>query len=146
MVSVYDVKPNDLIKKAAQELRANPEFKAPQWAMFAKTGVHKERPPLENDWWQIRVAAVLRTVYTQGPVGVNRLRVKYGGRKNEGYNPETTKKGSGSVARKSLQQLEKAGFIKQVQKGQHKGRVVTPAGKKLLDSVAKQIASEKKQQ
>jgi small subunit ribosomal protein S19e len=61
-----------------------------------------------------------------------------------GYAPDEFKKGSGSVARKSLQQLERAGLIKQVQKGVHKGRVVTPAGKKFLDKIATQIISETK--
>jgi small subunit ribosomal protein S19e len=60
-----------------------------------------------------------------------------------GYKPSRFVKGSGNIARKSLQQLEKAGLIKQVQRGVHKGRVVTPVGQKLLDSIATQISKVK---
>ncbi len=144
MTTVFEVDANELIKKAAKELESNPEFKAPEWAKFVKTGVSRQRPPQDKNWWPSRAAAVLRTVYTQGPVGTNRLRVKYGGLKNMGYAPERPKKGSGSIARKILQQLEKAGFVKQDHKGNHKGRVVTPAGKKFLDKIATQITNESK--
>ncbi len=146
MATVFDVGANELIKKAAKELESKPEFKSPSWAMFVKTGVHKQRPPVEKNWWQTRVAAILRTVYTRGPVGTEKLRVKYGGKQNRGYDPEEFKKGSGSIARKSLQQLEKAGFIKQVQKKTHKGRVITPIGKKFLDKIATGIVNESKTQ
>ena len=144
MATVYDVSADKLIPKVAKELESKPEFTAPEWAKFVKTGVSKERPPVTKNWWQTRTAAILRTVYIKGPVGTNRLRIKYGGRKNLGYAPERTKKGSGSIARKSLQQLEKAGFIKQAQKGNHKGRVITPVGKKFLDKIATQIINESK--
>ncbi len=143
MATVYDVDAGKLIQATAKELEKKPEFTAPDWAKFVKTGQHKERPPVNPNWWQVRVAAVLRTVYTQGPVGVSSLRKKYGGNKDMGYKPSRFVKGSGNIARKSLQQLEKAGLIKQVAKGVHKGRIVTPAGQKLLDSIATQISKVK---
>jgi len=146
MVTVYDVDPNALIDKAAKELESKPTFKAPEWTPFVKTGTHKQRPPIEKNWWFVRTAAILRTVYTKGPIGVNALRIKYGGVKDMGYKPERFKKGSGSVARKALQQLEKAGFIKQVQQGVNKGRVATPEGKKFLDGIAASVSKEKKVQ
>ena len=57
--------------------------------------------------------------------------------------PEEFRKGSGSVMRKALQQLEKAGYVKQVEKGVHKGRIVTPQGKSFLDKVALEILKAK---
>jgi small subunit ribosomal protein S19e len=57
-------------------------IKAPEWAIFVKTGVHKERPPIQEDWWQIRAADVLRTIERMGPIGTQKLRTKYGGKKN----------------------------------------------------------------
>jgi len=144
MATTIDVPADKLIEKAAKELEANPGFKAPEWAKFVKTGVSKQRPPMNKNWWQTRVASILRTVSMNGPIGTNTLRIKYGGKKNMGYTPEQVKKGSGSVARKALQQLEKAGFIKQVQKGVNKGRVVTPLGKKFLDKIATQVMNENK--
>src|SRR3989338_4651104 len=139
MTTMYDVDSQELIIKAAEELKKLPEIKAPSWAPFVKTGSHKERPPMDNEWWHIRVASVLRTVYRLWPVGVSKLRTKYGGKKNRGVKQERFAKGSGSILRKSLQQLEKAGLIKFTEKGVHKGRIVTPKGKSFLDKLASQI-------
>ncbi len=140
MTSVYDVEPNELIEKASEELKKVDEVKPPEWAPFVKTGVHKERAPLENDWWYVRCAAILRTVYKLGPIGVSKLRTKYGGKKNRGMKTEHFYKGSGNIARKVLQQLEKAGFVKKGEKGVHKGRVITGKGASFLDKVATKIA------
>ena len=139
MPTVYDVEAQELIIKAAEELKKIPEIKAPPWAAFVKTGMHKERPPVKNDWWHIRTASILRAVYRLGPVGVSKLRTKYGGKKNRGVKKEHFYKGSGNILRKSLQQLEKAGFVKFAEKGVHKGRVITPKGKSFLDKIAIQI-------
>ncbi|MBI3035737.1 40S ribosomal protein S19, partial [Candidatus Woesearchaeota archaeon] len=55
-------------------------------------------------------------------------------------------KGSGNILRKSLQQLEKAGFVKFAEKGVHKGRIATPKGKAFLDKIAAQIQGAKPKQ
>lgn len=146
MASMYDVDSQELIVKAAEELKKIPEIKAPAWAAFVKTGMHKERPPVDSDWWYIRTASLLRAVYRLGPVGVSKLRTKYGGRKNRGVKKEHFYKGSGSILRKSLQQLEKAGFVKFAEKGVHKGRVITPKGRSFLDKIATQIYGVKPKQ
>lgn len=136
---MYDVDSQEMIQKAAEELKKIPEIKPPEWAKFVKTGVHKERPPANNDWWFIRTASVMRAVYRLGPVGVSKLRTKYGGKKNRGVKKEHFYKGSGNILRKALQQLEKAGFVKFVEKGVHKGRIVTPKGRAFLDKIATQM-------
>lgn len=136
MATIYDVDINQLIEKTGLELMKIGSIQPPEWANFVKTGVHKERPPVNQDWWYVRAAAVLRSVYILGPIGVSKLRQKYGGRQNRGYKPEIFKKGSGNILRKILQQLEKAGLIKQVEKGNRKGRIITPAGRSFLDKVA----------
>jgi len=140
MPKIYNCDPSELIEKSAEELKKVEAIKAPSWALIVKTGVHKERPPVKNDWWYTRAASVLRKVYVLGPIGVSKLRVKYGGKKNRGYKPEHFFKGSGSIIRKILQQLEKAGFIKKEEKGAHKGRVITAVGKKFLDNIASNIS------
>ena len=140
---MYDAEPQELISKVAEELKKIPEIKPPSWAAFVKTGMQKERPPVKNDWWYARAASVLRTVYRLGPVGVSKLRTKYGGKKNRGVKKEHFFKGSGNILRKALQQLEKAGFVKFAEKGVHKGRVITPKGKSFLDRIAAQICSTK---
>lgn len=143
MASIYDVDPTELIEKAALELEKIPDLKEPEWVPFVKTGVHKERPPVNKNWWYVRLAAILRSVYILGPIGTQGIRRKYGGRKNRGMEPEKTFKGSGSIARKALQKLEKAGLIKFTEKGLHKGRIITPKGKSLLDKIANEIKKSK---
>jgi len=143
MGNIFDVPINEFILKVAEELKKIDQIRAPEWAQFCKTGVHKERPPVQDDWWFIRAAAILRSVKVLGPIGTQKLRLKYGGRKNRGYRPEHFFRGSGSVIRKVLQQLEKAGLIKQVKKDAHKGRVVSPAGDKFLNHIAIALMKEK---
>lgn len=138
MVTIYDVNPNSLINKAAEELKKF-EIKAPAWVSFAKTGVHKERPSAEKDFWYKRCASVLRKIYIFGPIGVSKLRVKYGGRKNRGTKPDAFRRAGGNIIRKVLQQLEKNELIRQAEVGVHKGRIITPKGKKFLDGVAKSL-------
>ena len=143
MPTMYDADAQELIEKAAEELKKTPEIKPPEWAAFAKTGMHKQRPPANDGWWYLRAASVLRTVYRLGPVGVSKLRTKYGGKKNRGVKKEHFFKGSGNILRKILQQLEKAGFVKFTEKGIHKGRIITPKGKSFLDKIASQMQGQK---
>jgi len=144
MVGVFDVYPNDLIEKAAEELKKIPEIKPPEWAKFVKTGVHKERPPTDPDWWYKRVAAILRTIYIRGPIGVSKLRTKYGGKRRRGHKMPHHRKGSGSVIRKALQQLEKAGLVEQSKDKLRKGRIITPKGRSFLDRIAIGLLKEQK--
>lgn len=144
MVSIYEISSKRLIEEAAKELKKMPEMAPPSWAFAAKTGVHKERPPLQEDWWYVRSAAILRSIYKLGPIGVSKLRTKYGGRKNRGYAPDKTFKAGGNIIRKILQKLELIGFIKQAQVGVHKGRITTPKGKSFVDKIAAKIAKEDK--
>ena len=139
MATIFDVDVNELIKKAASDLKKIDQIKEPIWAKFVKTGAGKERPPIETDWWYARAASVLRKIYLLGPIGVNKLRKKYGGKKNRGHKPEKFYPGSGNIIRKVLQQLEKAEFVKYSEKSVHKGRVITPKGKKFLDKIADEM-------
>jgi len=144
MASIYDTKPEELIEKLSEELKTFKEIKAPIWATFVKTGVFKERPPVKEDWWYTRSAAVLRSVAKLGPIGTSKLRRKYGGIKNRGVRPEHFYKGSGNIIRKVLQQLEAAGLIEQGTKGTHKGRIVTPKGVSVMEKLAAQLNKGKK--
>jgi small subunit ribosomal protein S19e len=135
MTTVYDVPADHIIRRVAEELKKRKEITPPAWAAFAKTGVHKEMPPEDPDWWFIRAAAVLRRVYVDGPLGVERMRSFYGGNKNRGSRPNAFRKGSGSVLRKSLQQLEAAGLIIH----DKTGRRVSPAGMSFLDNLSQEV-------
>jgi len=137
MVSpVQLAEPMKLIEKVAAYLKENKVIEPPPWAMFVKTGVHKERPPQNPDWWYIRAAAIMRKLYLKGPLGVSRLRTMYGGRHRRGHRPPKFAKGSGAIIRKILQQLEAAGLAEKADK---KGRVLTKKGRELLEEAAKVV-------
>ncbi|MBM3199850.1 30S ribosomal protein S19e [Candidatus Woesearchaeota archaeon] len=138
-MSVYDVDTNELIEKTAQEMKKIDAIKLPKWALFVKTGPGKERPPERPDWWYCRAASMLRKVLLKGPIGVSKMRANYKSKANMGHKPERVKKASGKITRTILQQLEKAEFVKFAEKGVHKGRIITPKGKKFLDSIAKSL-------
>ena len=135
MVSIHDVNPNAVIEKTADELKK--VIKAPEFSQYVKTGSGKERPPMDKDWYYKRAAAILRSVYLRGPIGTNKLRVKYGNRANIGVAGERVYKASGKIIRMILQQLEQAELIKQIEKGVNKGRIITNKGKSFLDKLAK---------
>jgi small subunit ribosomal protein S19e len=135
MTTVYDVPADHIIRRVAEELKKRKEITPPAWAAFAKTGVHKEMPPEDHDWWFTRAAAVLRRVYVDGPLGVERMRSFYGGNQNRGSRPNKFRKGSGSVLRKALQQLEAAGLVLH----DKTGRRVSPVGMAFLDNLSQEV-------
>jgi small subunit ribosomal protein S19e len=138
MVSVYDVPADKLIMKAAEDLKT--KIKAPEFAPLVKTGKSRERAPIEEDWWYVRVAATLRKYYTKEAIGVNLLRGYFGGKQERGAAPAKFARGSGKIARLSAQQLEKEGFIVKADKG----RKITPKGRAYLDKFAQLVAEEAK--
>lgn len=138
MTTVFDIPANALIAKVAEELKNESEIKAPEWSEYVKTGVHKQMPPENPDWWYIRSAAVLRRIYVDGPIGVERMRSVYGGAQDRGSKPSHFRKGSGSIARKVMQQLEAAGFIEKVTGG----RGVSAKGRRFLDTIAHSLKEE----
>lgn len=135
-----DVNHQELVEKLAVKLKdiAIP----PTWAEYVKTGHGKQRPPVRKDWWQVRAAAVLLSINKLGPVGVSKLSVKYGNRKNRGYKPEKFAPGSRNVLRKILQQIESAKLVEQKEVNGHKGRIITKAGNKMINDSAKEIKKE----
>lgn len=139
MTTVFDVPAMELIEKVAGILKENEKVVPPEWAENVKTGVHKELPPSNDDWWYIRCAAILRKIYTDGlPIGIERLRSVYGGKKDRGSRPGHKAKGSGSIARKAVQQLEAAGYLQKVKDG----RTISAKGRSMLDNAANELKHE----
>lgn len=143
-INPLSVESGRFIELLAQELKGISQIKPPAWTSFVKTGMHKERPPARKDWWHIRAASVLRTIARLGPIGTSKLRTKYGGKHSRGYKSERFARGSGSIIRKAIQQLEKAGLVKQTVKGVHKGRVATEKASALMNTVASKVTAEPK--
>jgi small subunit ribosomal protein S19e len=136
MTHPNDVPPSALLPRLASELRSRNAVAPPEWANFVKTGVHKERAPTQTDWWYLRSASVLRKVYLQGNVGIQRLSAEYGGKRDRGSAPYHARTGSRSVTREIVHQLEKSGLLVAYKT---KGRRVSSEGAKLLDSVSREV-------
>jgi small subunit ribosomal protein S19e len=140
MSTVYELNAQEYNLKLAEALKQVPEFKEPEWAAFVKSGPAKERPIEDPDFWNKRAASILRNIYKKGSVGVNRLRTKYGSKKDRGMKPERFKKGSGKIIRTILQQADTAGFT-EIQKpikgvrSKKPGRILTAKGKQFLEDI-----------
>lgn len=137
---VYKLHPQEYNKKLAEALKKVPEMKEPEWVNFVKSGPGKERPIEDPDFWYKRSASILKQIYKKGVMGVNRLRTKYGTKKNRGFKPARFKKASGKIIRTILQQLDKAGLteiakdIKGV-RSKKPGRKLTEKGKKFMEEI-----------
>ncbi len=147
MPSAYDIPADKLIAKIAEDLKNNPAIQPPEWAQYVKTGVYKEAAPIQRDWWYTRAASILRKIYMNGPIGVSRLRIAYGGKYRRGVRREHFARGSGSVIRKILQQLEEAGYVQKKNEHAKKskvttGRIITPAGRSFVDKISTEIKKD----
>lgn len=123
--------------KLAEALKKIPEFKSPEFVNYVKSSPSKERPIEDDDFWYKRTASVLRQIYKKKIVGVNRLRTKYGSKKDRGMKPEKFMKAGGKIIRTILQQSDKAGFTEIVKDPRTKkcGRQLTKKGKEFLEEV-----------
>ena len=138
--SVYDLTPQEYNLKLAEALKSIPEFQEPEWAKFVKSSPSKQRPIEDENFWYKRAASILRQIYRKRIVGVNRLRTKYGSKKNRGMKPERFMKAGGKIIRTILQQCDKAGFTEAIReikgtKEKRMGRKLTPKGKKFLEEL-----------
>ncbi len=138
--SVYEMNPQEYNLKLAEALKKIPEFKAPEWVEFVKSSPSKERPIDEPDFWYKRAASILRQIYRKKTIGVNRLRTRYGSKKNRGMKPERFMKSGGKIIRVILQQSDNAGFTEIVKKikgvrEKRPGRQLTEKGRKFLEAI-----------
>ena len=135
MADVRSIEPGKYNIILAQALKEYEEFQKPEWVNYVKSGTQKQRPIQDPDFWYKRAASILRQIYLNGIVGVNRLRTKYGSKKIRGAKPEMFVKASGKIIRTILQQAEKAGFLEQVKEGRRFGRRLTKSGKNFLEAI-----------
>ena len=140
MPTPYDVPSSALIEKLARYVRENvDQIVPPEWAPLVKTGSHTELPPKDPNWWYTRAASLLRKIYIYGPIGTQHLRYYNSGRKGRGVKPQHVRIGAGGNIRKIMQQLESAGLVA---KDKNNGRIVSPEGRRLLDSLSTEIKKE----
>jgi small subunit ribosomal protein S19e len=139
MTTVYDVPSKDLIDAVAKKLQSDSNISIPDENIFSRTGVDKENPPTEKDWWYTRCASILRKIYINNIIGVEHLKAEYGGRRDRGSKPYKARSGSGTIVRRAIQQLEKAGYVTKI-KG--KGRTLTSKGRSFLDNASNEVMKE----
>lgn len=133
---VYEMNPHQYNFKLALALKELQEFTRPEWSYFVKTGTSKTKPPQDPDFWHKRAASILRQIYINKTVGVNRLKTRYGSKKNRGMQPEKFRKASGKIIRTILQQAEKAGLLEKYKEANKRaGRRLTAYGIKFLESI-----------
>ncbi|MEM3091160.1 MAG: 40S ribosomal protein S19 [Candidatus Pacearchaeota archaeon] len=137
---VYELPAQEYNLKLADALKKIPDFKPPEWVEFVKSGSGKSRPIDDPDFWYKRAASILRQIYKNNILGVNRLRTRYGSKQNRGMRPEKFKKAGGKIIRKILQQLDEVGFTEIVKgvkgtRGKKAGRRLTEKGKKFMESI-----------
>jgi small subunit ribosomal protein S19e len=133
-MGIYELQHREFNTKLAEQLKKFPEFETPEWALYVKSSTSKERPPYEDDFWLKRAASILRQVYIRRIIGVNRLKIRYGSKKDRGARPPEFRTGGGKIIRTILQQAEKAGLIEKI-KDKKTGRILTEKGKKLLEGI-----------
>ena len=138
-MTVYDFDQQEYNLKLAEALKKIPEFKKPEWAEFVKSSPSKERPIDDEDFWHKRAASILKQLYKRQIVGVNRLRIKYGSKKDRGMKPEKFRKAGGKIIRTIFQQSDKAGLteIIKAKRGTKikSGRQLTENGKALMERI-----------
>ncbi|MDE1823894.1 MAG: 30S ribosomal protein S19e [Candidatus Micrarchaeota archaeon] len=136
MANILEVDTQKLVESAAQKLKQSGGMDKPKYVDFVKSGASRERPPSDPDFWYMRCASVLRQVYLEGPIGVSKLRTRYGSRVNHTVHRHHHFRSGGSLIKDAFDALEKKGYVK---KGK-KGRIITPVGRSFLDKVAGELS------
>lgn len=115
--TVRDVNAHTFIKAYAAHLKRTGALNVPSWVDIVKTGKAKELPPMDPDWFYVRVASIARHIYLRAGVGVGALCKVHGSKMNRGNRPSHHSTGSGSIDRKALQALEKIKILQKDSQG-----------------------------
>jgi small subunit ribosomal protein S19e len=139
-ITVKDVPADKFISAYATHLKRTNWLKLPEWVDIVKTGTHKSLPPQNEDWYYIRAAAVARKIYLRGGTGIADLQEMYGGSKRRGPRPSHSVRGSGSIARHVVKQLQAIGVVELDQK--RGGRKISQEGQRDLDRIAGRVHAQ----
>eukprot|EP00761_Pharyngomonas_kirbyi_P010053 gb/GECH01010071.1/.p1 GENE.gb/GECH01010071.1/~~gb/GECH01010071.1/.p1 ORF type:complete len:145 (+),score=27.34 gb/GECH01010071.1/:1-435(+) len=140
-VTVKDVPAAEFIKEYAAHLKRTGKIQEPKWVDIAKTGVHRQLPPQDPDWYYIRLASMSRRLYMRPGAGIGAFRKVYGSTKNRGVKPNHFTKAAGGVIRNGLQQLEELKLVEKSSKG---GRLISSIGQRDMDRIAGRVATKLK--
>lgn len=136
MTDIRTIQPHKYNQLLADAVKKSGDFEKPEWIAFVKTSTHKQRPNIDPDFWYKRAASILRQLYVKKIVGVERLRTRYGGRKDRGSKPPEFRKAGGKAIRTILQQAETAGLVEKVKTKKKSGRKLTTKGISFVEGVS----------
>ena len=145
MTTVHDIPADLMISSLSAKLEVDGIVNQPEWSTFVKTGIHRERIPVQENWWAIRSAAVLRKVAIKGPIGVNRLAHEFGGPRDRGVKPNAAASGSRKIIRTILQQLEAEGLVESRKSpggNVNLGKVISSKGQSYVNAIAHESRAE----
>ncbi len=132
---LLSVEASKAVGMLADELKKDANFNPPEWYAMVKGGPANERLPDSPDQWYLRLASIFRTIALRGPVGTQRLRHKYGGKKEHTRGRAHHRKSGGKAIRLAMQKLQQAGFVK----SEPGGRVLSAAGKAFINGALKAV-------
>lgn len=129
-----DVEVSALIKRAAERLK-DAKVAKPKYIDFVKSGPSRERLPSSRDFWYVRCASLLRQVYLNGPIGISKMRTRYGTSKGHTVHRHHHVRTGGSMIKDAFDVLEKMNYVKKTKEG----RVITPQGRSFLDKISSEL-------
>ena len=152
-ITVKDVPADAFVKAYAEHLKKTQKVVPIANSHFLKTAVYKDITPESEDWFYHRAAALARKLYIKPETGVGKLRHIMGGNMRKGHMPNKHNKAGGKIIRFALQELERADVIMayndkrnthtkaELPRGKNLGfpRIISPAGQKELNEIAKQV-------
>ncbi len=138
MANIFEIESDQLVKRAAERLREQ-NIQKPSYVDYVKSGAGRDRSPNDDSFWYMRCASILRQTYVNGPIGISKLRTRYGNRKRHIVTHPHHKRAGGSIIKDAFDTLEKEGYVKKTEEG----RIITDKGKSFLDKVANELLKGK---
>ncbi len=138
MANIFEVESDVLVKRASEKLREQ-KIPKPAYVDYVKSGAGRDRAPTDDSFWYMRCASILRQTYANGPIGISKLRTRYGNRKRHTVAHPHHKRAGGSIIKDAFDTLEKTGYVKKTKEG----RVITEKGRSFLDKVANELTKGK---
>ena len=138
MANIFEIESDKLVKRAADKLREQ-KIAKPAYVDYVKSGAGRDRAPTDDTFWYMRCASILRQTYVNGPIGIAKLRVRYGNRMRHTVAHPHHKRAGGSIIKDAFDTLEKIGYISKTKEG----RVISNKGRSFLDGVANELLKSK---
>ena len=150
-ITVKDVPAQKFVQAYAEHLKKTQKVVPMANAHYIKTANGKELNPESEDWFYMRAAALARRLYIRPGTGIGNLRHVFGSVKRNGHRANKHSRASGKVLRYAVQQLQEADVLMAFNDkrntsvqggfGDASGlpRIVTPAGQKEMNEIAKQV-------